>query len=66
MRTRIYVDGKPAWTDNEPARARVAGYGGSTLGHPLTLTPVKHVPRSTVPLREKDRRRALQRKEGGR
>lgn len=28
MRTRIYRDGKPAWSENEPdCYARVSGYG---------------------------------------
>jgi hypothetical protein len=37
VRVRIYVDGRPDWSANEPdCRARVAGYGGSALGHVLT------------------------------
>lgn len=38
-----------------PARARVAGYGGSLISH--AVTPIRPQPRSAVPLREKDRRR---------
>ena len=32
-----YLNGKPQWSDSEPARARVAGYGGSALGHTITV-----------------------------
>ena len=58
MRTRIYIDGKPAWTDNEPARARVAGYGGSAMSH--AITPLKVGPSSAV--RTAAAQRGLERK----
>ena len=64
LRVIGYQDGKRVVVDEGESRARVAGYGGSAMSHAITV--IKHVPRSTVPLREKDRRRALQRKEGGR
>jgi hypothetical protein len=28
-----YVNGRAQWSDNEPAFARVQGFGGSALGH---------------------------------
>lgn len=47
MRRRIYVDGKPAWSENEPARARMPGSGGGlTLGNVLLhLSPVRQTHR---------------------
>ena len=32
-----YLDGRPQYRDDGPARARVAGYGGSALGHTITV-----------------------------
>jgi hypothetical protein len=33
MRRRIYVEGKPTWTENEPGGfARKQGHGGAAMG----------------------------------
>ena len=37
VRTRIYVNGQPTWSESEPARARVAGYGSSLISHAITI-----------------------------
>lgn len=31
-----YVEGKPVWSENEPARARIAGVAGIALSQALT------------------------------
>ena len=33
-----YIEGRPEWSANEPARARVSGYGTSTSSHALTIS----------------------------
>jgi len=50
MRRRIYVNGKPDWSENEPGyTARVQGYGGSALGHfsgTTLTTPPRQKPKT--------------------
>lgn len=56
---RIMRDGKPDWLPEEPARARVSGYGGSLIHHAVTVTkPItvkKYLPRSPFAERRKER-----------
>lgn len=40
------VNGRPSWSENEPARARVAGYSGSLVTMSLTPLPMKLPPRA--------------------
>jgi hypothetical protein len=46
---RIYVDGKPNWLPQGPARARPAGYGGQALGSVVAPTLVAAKPKVRLP-----------------
>jgi hypothetical protein len=46
MRRRIYVNGKPAWSENEPAVARVQGHGGAQLGFFQGVVVVSRKPKA--------------------
>ena len=37
LRVVGYLDGRPQYRDDGPSRARVSGYGGSALGHTITV-----------------------------
>ena len=55
MRIRIYIDGRPSWTENQPSYARLPGHGGS-LAVPASrpaknagLTPSQRDPEKVTP-----------------
>ena len=37
LRVTGYLDGRPQYRDEGESRARVSGYGGSALGHTITV-----------------------------
>jgi hypothetical protein len=53
MRRRIYVNGKPAWSENEPAVARVQGHGGAQLGFFQGIVVVPRKPKADPEARDR-------------
>ena len=60
---RIYVDGKPAWLPESPARARPVGFGGAALGTFSGTTLTAHQRRRNEP-KKRTPRQPLGRKPG--
>jgi len=60
MRRRIYIDGKPSWSENEPdCRARPVGFGGQALGSVVAPTVVVAAPRKRLPRAPLNRARVV-------